>query len=140
VEFSGHKSAFGGGFRFKSTKDDTYELRDMKYNPSTGAVELGLFSARQNSPDVIAADAMRMDKVLEAQRIEADRLRNLTELIRVAGTLPGANAGIVLDKFPVISGSVETPIGSGTVSVKPSTPPTTGGAMETPNDSELEQK
>lgn len=124
VSFRGHKSIFGGGLTFTSTKDDTIEIGEASYNAKTGEFTLKGFKVRQDSPAVIGANVAQMAALVPLReqeiRFQAQVGQNIAACLATInqGIAMGGEAGAKVIAAGItalngLSGSITTPVGGG---------------------------
>lgn len=145
VTLSAHKGPLGGGFKFKSDKEDTYHLEGLTHDPSTGAIGLAKLDIKHESVAVIKArQEYDVAVLLPARDKEIELQRQIGQNIALGIAVGGETGKKIIDAvLAPVSGAkvtVDTPIGKGTLETgknQPSTQPAADPATPHENDTSL---
>ena len=95
-------SAWGGG-EFKDTKNNDILLQEAEFDPATKTFKIGHLAIRNNSSEVIDADAARMVMVEKIMQIQVDYQRQIGMNIQGALLAGGEAASNFLSTLPSMS-------------------------------------
>lgn len=98
---------------FYDTKNNDISIVGLEFNRETGSFSVESVTVANRSSEVIAADSERMQHIVEAQRVNVELHRAIGQNIAMALAAGGDAAATLISRLPDLSGTIDTPWGTG---------------------------
>ena len=119
--------------RFEDTKENTIRISGLQVDGEAKTMILESLEILNQSAPVIAADAERMQYVIEGQKLQAEYVRQVWTGLALAISAGGDAVSRYLGALPRLDVQVDTPWGSGSGSMIPTPPCVEGPGDATPD-------